>query len=543
MILYFQHKKTAIKQKILLRIIIVSFFTCVSFLQAEKFKIASYNVENLFDLRKSGNEYQAYITGSGYGWDKQTAAHKYNNIAEVIADIDPHIIGLQEVESAQALSKLQKELAERNVRFPHSAIAEASPTTTRCALLSKFPITSHVSLPVGEPLRDILKVTLKIDDTQLVIYVNHWKSRKGHESLRIQTAEVLRSDIDKLSEKQDVILLGDLNSGYAEFIDITDNPELNNTGGRTGINHVLNTIYNGKLVSEKKIKQASDHEFFYNLWLELKKYRRWSYNFFGDKSALDHILIPATLYDEHGISYIDNSFTKFDPDYLFINNAVYRWQRAARGDGKHLGRGYSDHLPIYAVFSTLPYSKADKSQEQSKAANPRDIAFLYHVDCGRKNYRLTECTVIYKHKNNAIVKRPQDRAIFIYRAADKMELAKTYNFTVKRLKDFYGLREITELSNLQKTGQHENVSALYLDYDNQDLSRPRYQNEVLKKIAGKYKNGYLYYDDNSKIELYFRNNIKPPVNNTQIRLRNVRIGFHHYPQLIVEKDDTLDAAK
>ena len=78
--------------------------------------------------------------------------------------------------------------------------------------------------------------------------------------------------------------------------------------------------------------------------------------FSGRQESPDNIIVSKGLYDAKGISYSDNSFSKFQPDYLFEGKTVYRWQRAESGMGRHLGNGYSDHLPIFAYFSTEPFS-------------------------------------------------------------------------------------------------------------------------------------------------------------------------------------------
>ncbi|MDI6687595.1 MAG: hypothetical protein QME06_05165, partial [Desulfobacterales bacterium] len=83
--------------------------------------------------------------------------------------------------------------------------------------------------------------------------------------------------------------------------------------------------------------------------------KRWSYNFFGEKNSHDSIIVSKGLYDKNGISYTDNSFDRFTPDYLFKGKALYQWQRTDKGKGEHLGKGYSDHLPIFACFSTEPF--------------------------------------------------------------------------------------------------------------------------------------------------------------------------------------------
>ena len=103
----------------------------------------------------------------------------------------------------------------------------------------------------------------------------------------------------------------------------------------------------------------------YNLWLELSPDRRWSYLYFDRKNTPDSLILPRALYDGNGIDYVDNSFDKFDPGFLFDGRQnIYRWQRADRGRGKHLGRGYSDHLPVFALFSTEPFRPATSGQEK-----------------------------------------------------------------------------------------------------------------------------------------------------------------------------------
>jgi hypothetical protein len=173
--------------------------------------------------------------------------------------------------------------------------------------------------------------------------------------MRITSAKVLRQAMDTLKTDADFILIGDFNSNYNEYKTFRNKKKLNDTNGITGINHILNTIKDAEMVSETILTNQSENRYMYNLWLEVRKYRRWSYNFFGKKGTPDNMILSKGLYDDHGISYIDNSFYKFHPNYLFKDKAIYRWQIARKGKGRHLGGGYSDHLPIFAYFSTDPF--------------------------------------------------------------------------------------------------------------------------------------------------------------------------------------------
>ncbi|RLF59743.1 MAG: endonuclease [Thermoplasmata archaeon] len=333
---------------------------------ARTFKVATYNVQNLFDLVLGGTEYDEYVPNSRMGWNRQTAAVKYRNIARVINDLEPDILALQEVESRRALVSLRDSVKKKGLSFPYLAIADKRPSAVKCALLSRFPILSKREIPVSEEMsRNILAVTIKIDGSPLLLFVNHWKSKRGPESLRLPYARALRKAIDNVPFGTDFIVLGDLNSNYNEWTTFRAQDRLNDTHGRTGINHILGTILGMQMVTEETLLKQKKRRLLYNLWLELKPTKRWSYNFFGLKGSPDNMIIPEGLYDNTGVSYVDNSFGRFTRRYLFRKRAIFQWQRARNGKGKHLGMGFSDHLPIFALFSThaqLCHRKAGKSQ-------------------------------------------------------------------------------------------------------------------------------------------------------------------------------------
>ena len=341
------------KRIILILFTLLWIFSCCTYpSNARQIKVATYNVQNLFDLVREGTEYEEYVPGNRFGWNKKTAEVKYANIARVIKDIDADVIGLQEVESMRALRMLRNKLCSMGLCYGFMAIADSRPCAVKCALLSRFPLTSKKEIAVRNGARNILAVKVNIQGNDLWIYVNHWKSKRGPESMRIPYARALRRAIDRLPRRADFILLGDFNSNYNEYETFRLDPSLNDTNGITGINHVLLTLKNGVLAREKDLRMNLECRYLYDLWLELPPSRRWSYNLFGRKGTPDHIIVPASLYDNRGLCYVNNSFNRFAPHYLFKHNSIFQWQRAQHGKGRHLGRGYSDHLPIYALFST-----------------------------------------------------------------------------------------------------------------------------------------------------------------------------------------------
>ena len=499
---------------------------------ARTFKIASYNVENLFDMVNNRSEYDQYIPGE-YGWNEKILRIKVANLARVISDLNADVIALQEIETSRVLGRLQRALKNKGLHYPYQKIASTKPSTVKCAVLSKFPITGTQEISVKRGSRTILKVTLLIDKQPFILFVNHWKAKSGPESRRILYAKALKAKIDALPRETDFVVLGDFNSNYNEYMTFRENKRLNDTHGRTGINHVLKTIQNKRPVDETMLTDSAAKALLYNLWLELDKNDRWSYQYGRRKNSIDNILVPQALYDNKGVSYQDNSFGKFTQPYLFKNHYIYRWQFAKNGKGRHLGSGFSDHLPIYAIFTTRPFAP-----ETTVSAKPQTtlIADLYKMNAGAVNYRLDNCAVIYKHNGNAIIKQSGGRAIFIYRSDAQLKSGKIYQLTVKRLKNFKGLREITQIAEIREMGAIDKWDGYFLNNLKIDLNANRLQNEVIDKIGGVYKRGFLHYGGNRKIRLHFAKNVTPKLSdNAKVVLRRVRIGFYKHPQIVIEK--------
>ncbi len=502
------------------------------------FRVASYNVENLFDLKKSGTEYTEYIPFTGYGWNEKTYGTKLKNIARVICDLKPDIIALQEIESDEALHSLQRAVAECGLELSYRAIANRKPTAVKTALLSKFPIIfKHEIDPDGTTgTRGILEAAISIDGKKLTLFVNHWKSRSGPESRRIVSAKALMKRLKELNG--DYIVLGDFNSNWNEPKEILRSKRLNDTGGVTGIGHILKT-WRGKRGVDKHSVVPPYHT---DLWLELPPQRRWSHNFYGRKGSLDHIILPASMFDDRGINYIDRSFSCFTPRYLFKKNgAVYRWQLAKKGHGKHLGAGYSDHLPIYAEFTTEPFHFVKKENRKESSNKPSgdvepvkaSVDDLYKMAPGPCSAVIPEVVVIYKKGPVAIIKEPGGRAILVYKDTASLSLGGKYKVLIERIYRYRGLQEVTEITVLKDLGRAETGPLLLNNPKNIDMKR--HVNEVIGEIDGVYRRGYLYYGNNRKVKLYYKDRSKRPKSGEKIVLRNVRIGLYkNRPEIVVE---------
>ena len=315
------------------------------------FKVATYNVENLFDLKKSGREYPEYIPNNRHRWNRTTYKKKLENLAKVIKDIDADIIALEEIESYQALHDLKAMLQRKGIYYPYSAFAGKKNTTIKNALLSKYKIaySKELTISSNRRYRSILEVKVKVKSEYLYIFVNHWKAKSGPESRRIVSAKALRKRLNQLGHDKDIVLVGDFNSHYEEYKTFLKKRRHNDTHGKTGINHILKTIEGKRLITLEDLKHT--HKYYANLWLELPKSERWSHQYGRKYEALDSIIISPGLYDGKNIDYVKNSFHRFIAPYIINKKGkIVRWKMSKRKPKVHLGKGYSDHLALYATF-------------------------------------------------------------------------------------------------------------------------------------------------------------------------------------------------
>ena len=163
-----------LKHKILF--FVISLLLLISLdLSAITFKVASYNVENLFDLNYDAREYPEYIPFTGFKWDNSTYYKKLENIAKVLCDLDAHIVGLQEIESENALRDLINTVKKNNCKdYKYYAIVEDSKEIPiRSSIISTFPILMKKDIKIPGDFRDILQTDIDIKGKKLTIFVNH----------------------------------------------------------------------------------------------------------------------------------------------------------------------------------------------------------------------------------------------------------------------------------------------------------------------------------------------------------------------------------
>ena len=503
---------------------------------SKPFKVATYNVENLFDAEYVGTEYDDYR--QSHNWTKRMVEIKLDHVAEVICDLDADILGLQEIENVQVLEQLKKRLSRVGCGYRYSAITNKKDATIQVALLSKLPIQKQKELQVSYSprVRNILEVEVRVDGEPLQIFVNHWKSRayQGVESKRMKYAKVLKKRLDSLPVSRAYIILGDFNTDYDAHLNLEN--KINDTEGKTGLHHSLGVVDGNTLVDESDMLKGSK-DLHYTLWPELELDQRWNTKFYGKKGTADHIVLPSTLFDRKGVEYVNNSFKVFRKGYLFTKRGyIYRWQYKK---GKHRGKGYSDHLPVYAYFDTKPYVPgSDKIAVKSKK-EVKNIEYFYTQETLKNDIMIEDAVVVWKSRGNALVKQTkQGRGIFLYACASQLKEGMKYDLLVRAMKDYKGLKELTHVYIVKEKGRAD--SSMYRLKQKDFSKKIAYrQNEMIEELVGTYKNRH-FYAEGRKIPIYFKKKKSTPPNGSKIKIDYALLGYYKKLQLVVYSFEILE---
>lgn len=507
----------------------LSFLLLLCSLLYADFSVASYNVENLFDAKSQGSEYNDYKPGT-HNWNEHTAQIKLNHTAEVICDLNSDIIGLQEIENKHVFDELISRLEQVGCPYPYSAITSKANAPIQVALLSRYPINYQREIIVSPSpkVRNILEVYLEVEDMPLRVFVNHWKSKSknGKESARIRSATALANRISQLPKGDEYIIIGDLNSRYDA--PNTLESKLDDTNGRTAIGDVINTYKDHRLINKAEII-TSPKGIHYNLWGELAPSNRWNHQFFGDKSTIDHILLPQTLFDKKGLEYKDGTFMVFAPPYLKNRyGGINRWMIK---NGKHEGRGYSDHLPLKAGFTMTPFKLRSNIAQCKITKQP--IEYLYKHEAINGDVLLENAVVIWKRGSNAIVKQtPNARGVFLYKCAKGLKVGGKYDMLIHEIKTYHGLKEVTHLSIAKQKMLDIAVEPFILNAKNLDMPIGNRQNEVIQNISGVYKNKKIYFSNRS-LPIFFKTRAALPQDGSKIKISYGHLGYYKKLQLVV----------
>lgn len=300
-------------------------------------RFLTYNVQNLFDEVEDGAEYAEFRA-----YDLRLYEQHLVNLATVFEQISRKhgklgVVFLQEMENeevAKALVVQTPALQGMQVVFtkePGQAIG--------VGLLVRYPL---VAVEVFNPsngeykgLRSIVAIVVKIKGQKVGLVTSHLPSQRNEANVR-RRAHVLHEMQGAAQRLVDeygsmpVVMAGDFNTNLAAL-----------EGNEVEVAFLP--------------KDEEDTMVFFNPWPALATKRReqglavsGSYAFRGEWTALDGFLLSEGLLTGNGLRFVKMDVVDFA--WLVVPDGQHEGAVRPHVFGAKSAQGFSDHLPVLAVF-------------------------------------------------------------------------------------------------------------------------------------------------------------------------------------------------
>ncbi len=314
--------------------------------------VAFWNLENLFDTLDDPNkDDQEFLLSSVKEWTQERLDKKMYNLARVFQSMNdfnsPDAIGVAECENEALLQTfVAKYINDKNYKITYAESPDERGID--CGFIynaDKFKMISVHSYEVKKlsstPTRLILHTILQANNGEEInFFVNHWPSRREGASeteyKRIETAEVLKREVNKLFDKNEnakIIIMGDFNDEPVDesiLKSLGAHPFKCDTGNKSNVE-----------IPKKEL---------YNLSYTLFEKGLGTISFRDDWNLFDQIIISSSLAMQKGVSYLCDSFSIFNNDLVATQSGKYKGTPfPTYGGNRYLG-GYSDHFPVTAKF-------------------------------------------------------------------------------------------------------------------------------------------------------------------------------------------------
>lgn len=302
------------------------------------YSVAFYNLENLFDPEDGNHTRDRDYTPDGrYRWDERRYRQKIENLGLAISKIGseraqspPLLLGVCEVENERCLSDLvqSRELRDHGYGFVHYESLDRRGLDTafmyqkkHFRLIGSKPFSAPFQGSGDKPTRDILHVEGELFSERLNIIVNHWPSRvegsRKTRNKRREMALLLEKIVNSIYSRDPgskILILGDFN----------DQP--NDQSLRQLLSH---DFVNALLPGENPIGTVR----FRKKWI-----------------LFDQILLNKNLLKAKNLIYKESRV--YHPPFLIQSQGRHKGSPRRSYQGTSYQGGYSDHLPVYALFES-----------------------------------------------------------------------------------------------------------------------------------------------------------------------------------------------
>lgn len=313
-------------------------------IKKQNYTVAFYNLENLFDTERNSNTLDSDYTSEGLNnWTPERYQRKLAKLAKTIVNIGaedhpypPVLIGVAEAENNNVLRALldTEPMNVLDYDFIHFDSPDERGIDTGLIFRKRFftvlhaePLVLMVNNPDGarDTTRDILYVKGELNKELVHIFVNHWPSRRDGdvetEYKRIAAAKQIIEKIDHIKSTDpdaNIIVMGDFN----------DDP----TSASLQLIKKEARLYNPM---ESLHIPSSTGASVYNMKWNLFDQILISNSFLNYKKN-SHSFDSAAIYDDASLKEKEGKY-KGTPYRTFVSH-------------RYMG-GYSDHFPVYAIFT------------------------------------------------------------------------------------------------------------------------------------------------------------------------------------------------
>jgi endonuclease/exonuclease/phosphatase family metal-dependent hydrolase len=325
--------------------------------------LMTWNVNNLFDGKDNGYEYNEFLESAG--WSTEKYLGRINTISAAIDTIEPQpdVIILQEIESLKILEDLTNSMSGN---YSLSHFANNPGAALGVGILSRFPISEarvhSITVDSQTTPRPVLEARVNIDKDAFVIFACHWKSKVGGddvtEDVRRASARVILRRIRELWKSEPslgVIVAGDLNENHDEFYRrganvicalLPDDPycaEL--TGCLEADSKKIPALQKDFIVISRNMPPSpvnfpEGSVVLFSPWMGYLE--NGSYYYKNNWETIDHFLVSAHFFSNTGWNYEKTAVVK---DSHFTNSSGIPVSYNVR-----TGSGISDHLPLLFIL-------------------------------------------------------------------------------------------------------------------------------------------------------------------------------------------------
>lgn len=304
-----------------------------AFESKKQYKIIQWNIQTFFDAVQDGIEYQEFQKNKK--WNKNAYEKRLNKLIQGIKKTNADIYVFEEIENQDIILDISNKLAgnswNENENWKHGVFAKNPGDSIGCAVLSKYPISNltihnldeRVSNKKMPSMRPVMKMSISINEKDLILFVNHWKSKSGgaeeSEFWRdLQENNLARLVYNEKSKNPDtpVIMAGDFNRDIKEFYITSMKNEINNIALR--------------MKNDKTVTISSP-------WIEENQFiTPGSYFFNSEWERIDHIFYTGKI-QKINFKPLQNELW-CNEEGIPVPYKIYN------------EKGFSDHLPIQLIF-------------------------------------------------------------------------------------------------------------------------------------------------------------------------------------------------